>query len=184
MAEYYLISQLPSLDGLGEDAPLPITEERFWELCGRLLKPKARAALDALTLLPPQKAEEAETGFVGLWNENERALRLALAKVRAEKMKKPFDIGGRVLPVAHIRAAEEATAMDNPLEAERYLNRYRLAMLEAQRPTDSFSEDYVLYYGLKLKLLQRNRQFDAAVGEKAYKNIYHSVLSENGEVVS
>ena len=134
--------------------------------------------------MPPQKAEEAETGFVGLWNENERALRLALAKVRAEKMKKPFDIGGRVLPVAHISAAEEAAAMDNPLEAERRLNRYRLEMLEAQRPTDSFSEDYVLYYGLKLKLLQRNRQFDAAVGEKAYKNIYHSVLSENGEVVS
>ena len=30
MAAYYLVAQLPSLDGLGERAPLPITEERFF----------------------------------------------------------------------------------------------------------------------------------------------------------
>ena len=29
MAEYYLVSQLPSLDGLGDNMPLPITEERL-----------------------------------------------------------------------------------------------------------------------------------------------------------
>ena len=29
MAEYYLISQLPSLDGISEATPVPITEERF-----------------------------------------------------------------------------------------------------------------------------------------------------------
>ena len=37
MAEYYLMSQLPSLDGVGENTPLPITEERFSELCHRFL---------------------------------------------------------------------------------------------------------------------------------------------------
>ena len=37
MAEYYLISQLPSLDGLGDNMPVPITEERFTELCRRFL---------------------------------------------------------------------------------------------------------------------------------------------------
>ncbi len=29
MAEYYLISQLPSLDGISENTPIPITEEQF-----------------------------------------------------------------------------------------------------------------------------------------------------------
>ena len=42
MAEYYLISQLPSLDGISEATPVPITEERFLELCSRYLSPKAR----------------------------------------------------------------------------------------------------------------------------------------------
>ena len=40
MAEYYLISQLPSLDGISENTPLPITEERFTELCNRFLGEK------------------------------------------------------------------------------------------------------------------------------------------------
>ena len=40
MAEYYLISQLPSLDAIGDHSPLPITEERFHELCNRFLKKK------------------------------------------------------------------------------------------------------------------------------------------------
>ena len=74
-------------------------------------------------------------------------------------------------------AASAATEIENPMEAEKYLNSYRLEILEALRPMDSFSEDYVLYYGLKLKLLLRIRQFDAKLGETAYKNIYSSILN-------
>ena len=37
MAEYYLVSQLPSLDGINENTPLPITTERFEELCRRFI---------------------------------------------------------------------------------------------------------------------------------------------------
>ena len=35
MAEYYLISQLPSLDGISDGMPLPIGEERFLEFYDR-----------------------------------------------------------------------------------------------------------------------------------------------------
>ena len=40
MAEYYFISQLPSLDGVSENAPLPITEEAFFKSLRQLLKEK------------------------------------------------------------------------------------------------------------------------------------------------
>ena len=50
MAEYYLISQLPSLDGLGDNAPLPITDERFTELCERFLGKKALRDMKNITL--------------------------------------------------------------------------------------------------------------------------------------
>ncbi|MCH5317995.1 MAG: DUF2764 family protein [Eubacterium sp.] len=177
MAEYYLISQLPSLDGIGENMPLPITEERFLELCNSFLGKKAQNEMKNLTLLPPKSQEHSGSALLKAWNESERNLRLSLGKVRAEKMKKNFDAGNRILPMEYIKVASAAIEMDNPMEAEKFLNRYRLELLEALRPMNSFSEDFVFYYGLKLKLLLRIRQFDTDAGEAAYKNIYNSVLN-------
>ena len=48
MAEYYFMSQLPSLDGISDQLPLPITEERFLELCHRFLGKKAQREIAAL----------------------------------------------------------------------------------------------------------------------------------------
>ena len=177
MAEYYLISQLPSLDGISETSPIPITEERFDELCDSFLGKKARNALKNLTLSPSRSSEDSGSGLLDAWLESERYLRLALGKARAEKMKKPFDAGEDILPVEHVKVASAAMEIENPMEAEKYLNRYRLELLEALRPMDSFSEDYIFYYGLRLKLLLRIRQFDTNAGEIAYKNIYNSIIS-------
>lgn len=177
MAEYYLISQLPSLDGISENAPLPITEERFTELCNRFLGKKSQEAMKKLTLAPPKSRDSSGSVLIDAWNESERTLRFALGKVRAEKMKKPFNTENRIFPVEYIKAASAATEIENPMEAEKYLNGYRLEILETLRPMDNFSEDYVLYYGLKLKLLLRIRQFDTKLGETAYKNIYSSILN-------
>ena len=181
MAEYYLISQLPSLDGISENAPLPITEERFTELCNRFLGKKSRENMKKLTLSPAKNIESSGSVLIDAWNESERNLRFALGKVRAEKMKKTFDTENRIFPVEYVKAASAATEIENPMEAEKYLSSYRLEILETLRPMDSFSEDYVFYYGLKLKLLLRIRQFDTKLGEKAYKKIYNSIL--NGDRV-
>lgn len=177
MAEYYLISQLPSLDGIGENTPIPITEERFSELCNRHLGKKAQNEMKNLTLSPPKNYEYSGSALLRAWNESERNLRLALGKTRAERMKKAFDTENQALPSEYIKAANTAIEMDNPMDAEKFLNRYRLELLEALRPMDNFSEDFVFYYGLKLKLLLRIRQFDTQAGEAAYKNIYNSILN-------
>ncbi len=177
MAEYYLISQLPSLDGISENTPLPITEERFSELCSRFLSKKAKDSFEKLTLAPSRVSEDSGNSLIDAWNESERNLRFALGKVRAEKLKKPFDTENKILPVEYVKAASIATESENPMEAEKYLNRFRLELLEMLRPMDSFSEEYVFYYGLKLKLILRIRQFDKEAGEAAYKNIYNSILN-------
>ncbi len=177
MAEYYLISQLPSLDGISENTPLPITEERFTELCERFLGKRLLEAVKKLTLSPSKNTESSGSALIDAWNESERNLRFALGKVRAEKMKKAFDTQNRVFPAEYIKSASIAIEIENPMEAEKYLNSYRLEILETLRPMDSFSEDYIFYYGLKLKLLLRIRQFDTKLGEKAYKNIYNSILN-------
>lgn len=175
MAEYYLVSQLPSLDGIGENMPIPITEERFLELCGRFLGKKAQGEMQRLTLSPPKSYEKSGSALLESWNEGERNLRLALAKVRADKMKKPFD-SENLLPAELTKVANTAAEMENPLEAEKFLNLYRLEFLESMRPMDTFSEDFVYYYGLKLKLLLRMRQFDTESGKTVYRNIYNSIL--------
>ena len=177
MAEYYLISQLPSLDGIGENSPVPITEERFMELCEGSLKKKALSELKNIKLIPTIDAEKSHSSLVENWNNGERNLRFALAKIRAERMNKSFDLGNQYLPAELFKVAGDVMEIKNPLDAEKFLLQYRLRFLETIRPMDNFSEDFIFYYGLKLKLILRIRQFDTQVGEATYKNIYNSILN-------
>ena len=177
MAEYFLMSQLPSLDGIGEATAIPITEDRFLELCDRYLSPKACEEIKKLSLVPSPEADLSISPLIQRWNEGERDLRLALGKLRAEKMEKSFPQGNKSFPVDLLRAASTAADMESPLEAERFLAQYRMNFLESLRPTDSFCEDFVYYYGLKLKLMLRMRKFDTQLGEAAYRNIYNSILN-------
>ena len=178
MGEYYLISQLPSLDGWGESNPIPITEGRFLELCAQSLGKKVLSELEKLSLLPARVAEKSSSSLVQAWNEGERNLRLALGKIRADKMGKAFPCENNSLPQQLLQAARTAAELESPLEAERFLLRHRLDFLESLRPMDGFSEDFLFYYLLKLKLIWRIKQFDAERGEAAYKSIYRSIMSE------
>ncbi len=180
MAEYYLISQLPSLDGISEHMPLPMTEERLWELCGRFLGKRALGELEHLTLVPSVTPEQSSSALVTAWNDGERRLRLALAKVRADRMNKSFDVETEAASPEIAQVATAAVEADNPLEAEILLLNYRLSFLEDLRPMDGFSEDYIFYYALKLKLISRIRQFDTALGKATYQNIYNSILNGDG----
>lgn len=177
MAEFYFMSQLPSLDGLSENVELPITEEYFLELCQRFLGEKAQREISSLTLVPPKNHQESTSELLNAWYKGERDLRYALARVRADKMKKTFDSESKLLPVELMKVARTAADSDSPLEAEKLLNRYRMDLLESLRPMDAFSQEAVYYYGLKLKLILRMRQFNADKGEAAYKNIYNSIIN-------
>ncbi len=177
MAEYYLISQLPSLDGISEGSPIPITEERFEELCEEFLGKKALNEFHKLTLSPSKTPEKSNSSLIETWNNSERDLRLALGKARAAKLNKSFDMENTILPAELIKIANTATEFESPLEAENFLANYRLNFLESLRPMDNFSEDFIFYYGLKLKLILRKRLFNKELGEAAYKNIYNSILN-------
>ena len=184
MAEYYLISQLPSLDGISENTPLPITSERFSELCQRFLGKKAQNELEKLTLIPKRNPEKTSSALVEKWNEGERNLRIVLAKLRADKMNKHFDGENQSYPAGLLQAARTAVEIESPMDAEKFLNKYRLDFLESLRPMDSFSEEFVFYYALTLKLIERLRKFDSESGETAYRNIYDSIINgERSEVI-
>ncbi len=176
MNQYYLIAQLPSLDAVNETTPLPITEERFYNICEGNLGEKMLDALKGLMLVPPRQNQPSGYPFVDEWNRWERNLRFALASVRAGKMKKSQGTDSEPVSADMLQIARGAVESDDPLEAENYLNRFRLEFLETLRPLDGFSEDMLFYYALKLKLISRIKQFDENLGRIAYRNIYDSII--------
>lgn len=176
MSLYYLMSQLPSLDGLSDTAPLPITQERFDRLCEEHLGKRPLQALQSATLVPDREGGSQENRLLDAWNQGERQLRLTLGAYRAEKLKKPFDAPAQTVPQQLRQAARTAVQMEDPMEAERFLDRYRMDFLESLRPADPFCPDAVVYYGLKLRLLDRLRRFDREAGRQAYRGIYSSIL--------
>lgn len=179
MADYYLIAQLPSLDGIGDNAPMPINEEGFIALCRRFLKENLVAEIEKITLLPQLDVEKLSSPLINSWNERERDFRIALAKVRADKMNKQFNAGSKEISSDLVKVASEALEIENPLEAEKFLLKFRLNFLETLRPINNFTNDYLFYYALKLKLIMRIRTFDCALGKDEYTKIYNAILSGN-----
>ncbi len=178
MSRYYFMGQLPSLDGIGNSMPLPIAEAEFLSLCAQYLRKKEVDQLRKLTWIPPKKTTKTASPLLRAWNNGERALRLALARVRAERMQKPLAEETEEIPKQLQQTAHTIANLRDPMQAEQELNRYRLTYLESLRPLDPFAEDYIFYYALRLKLLLRIRQFDTERGEAAYRSIYNSILQE------
>ena len=176
MSLEYLISQLPSLDGAVDGAPLPITWEEFDALCSEFLGKRAQDLLEKVTLAPNKDEERLKSPLIDAWNKGERSLRLALAKVRAEKLKKQTDVENLDIGAETAKFVEIVIAQENPLKAEKALDDYRLSFLETIRPIDSFSEEFIFYYALRFKLLSRRRSFDDGKGEVAYQNFYQSII--------
>ena len=137
-----------------------------------------------MSLVPSRTYEPSGSALIEAWNRGEQNLRLALGKVRADKLNKQFDSENRIFTADLMQTVRAAVEMDSPMEAEKLLNRYRMDYLESIKPMDFFSEEFVFYYCLKLKLILRMRQFDAENGRTAYKNIYNSIMSgERVEVI-
>ncbi len=181
MNQYYLISQLPGLDGLDGRAPLPIHVDQFMDVCSRFLGEKSMKVQRQLTLVPNRVVQASGSQLLDSWNQEERQLRLALGNARAAKMKKAFDSGDAQLPVHAVQTAKTAVEMTDPLAAEMYLNQYRIERLNSLRPMDAFCEDSVYFYGLKLMLLERIQKFDTEKGIAAYQNIYDSILNRDNQ---
>ena len=150
----------------------------FRDLCARFMNPHDTELAQNLSLTPPLETESTGSSFLDQWYEKERNLRLALAQVRALKMKKdtkdlPATSDGEVIQVART-----ATGMDSPLSAEQFLNQYRMSVLDKISPLDQFCTDAVFSYGLKLLLAERMKKFTRDEGLASYHKIYDEILGE------
>ncbi len=181
---YYLIAQLPYLI-YGQDAP--ISSGRFKDLCREQLGKKDLKLLELCSLDPAagqagyaRPADPVSSKFINSWKGWERALRLHLAKFRAQNLKRdnaaPVDPPQDPLDTSS--AAKTAMTMDSPLEAELYLDKARWNAIDALEGLEHFGLNTVFAYLLKLYLIERHSLFNAEGGFGEYKLLYNSIINQ------
>lgn len=177
---YYLMAQLP---GILPNAPLSITYDTFRETASRFLSSRDKRILDGLSLEPPRESGKTGSPVVDGFFERERAMRLSLERLRAPRLKRDVPASADAEGLIHnaaeaVQIARTAAGFENPLEAERYLDRVRLEYVELLRGIHSFDSDAVFAYGLMLLLHERSDRFTAESGRASYTTIYNKILGE------
>ena len=148
------------------------------------------AVLDFCTLDPGFSAPPTHSAFINRWREWERTLRLNLAKNRAQKLKltvgsaltegsaRSEDTDAPEHPADAVTAAKNALALESPLDAEILLDKARWNAIEDFQGINTFSEDAIYAYLLKLLLMERRTAFKNEEGFTEYKALYAAILGE------
>jgi hypothetical protein len=158
-----------------------ITSAYFLDLCKEHLEQKdfERLASCSLNPFPVIEPLENTSAFLDSWRNWEQAIRLHLAKFRAQNLKRDFssieEPSSDFLDAASI--AKTAVTMDSPLEAEMYLDKARWDYIDSLEGLDHFSDNVLYAYLLKLYLIERNAQFKEDEGFAEYKRLYASIIN-------
>jgi hypothetical protein len=170
-----------------------MSSRAFRELCRGSLSPADGALLEFCVLDPSPAASYAEaplktpSEFLNRWRNWERALRLNLARYRAQRLRREGG-GGNDLstadppdyPADAAAAAKTAAAMDSPLEAEIFLDKARWDAIELFQGIQYFSVNTIYAYLLKLLLGERRGLFRVEEGFAEYKGLYASIMEQSG----
>jgi len=184
---YYLVSQLPSLS-YGVSAAIEIKD--FVELCRTFLSAQDFALLQYCHLDPEGThplslgqgfqlmPESLGSSLLDNWRVWERALRLHLARLRLQHVKRenPALADAPADPMDAAMVAKNAVSIESPLEAELFLDRARWSAIESLQGFDYFGRDTVYAYYLKLQLLERKQKFKVDEGFEAYQGLYASIM--------
>lgn len=178
---YYLMAQLPSID-FGSVPPFKY--EEFKELASRFVSKKDAEILATLSLEPSRREEKIASSFLQKWYDFERTLRLALRELRANGLKwDDVDISyeehAKVVSSLHASSiASQAFTMEDPLQAELFLDKKRFEFLNNIKSSDYFSSDSLFAYAIMLLIIIRESNFSKEVGEEEYKRLYSEILQQ------
>ena len=155
-----------------------MSSANFRELARDKMSSAEAAVLDYCTLDPGFSAPPTHSAFINRWREWERALRLNLGKTRAQKLKRSETADAPEHPADAVTAAKNALSLDSPLEAEILLDKARWDAIEEFQGINTFSEDAMYAYLLKLLLMERRAAFKNEEGFTEYKALYAAILGE------
>lgn len=152
MAYYYLVASLPPLE-LGKG--VPFTPESFYESCYGVV---SEDDYEDMRRVLDDKLSETVHPFLRDWYDRETQLRNALARERASKRKTdaaPFLRAHGGWEAQAEKAATQAMSMENPLERERHLDRFRWDTLDEMALDPPFGAGVVFAFLLKLQIAVR-----------------------------
>jgi hypothetical protein len=170
LSYYYFAATLPSLR-FGE--PPPMTVRALLDRTEEYLPAHDHDVLAAAATGDPAALAEPD---VQRWTEWDTDLRRILAAARAARLGRDAsayaDTG---MLDTHTRAAVlECIKLDDPLKAEQALDRLRWQFLDELAATHVFDFTAALSYLLKLTLLERWHQLDAAHGAAVLDRSVHA----------
>ena len=179
MSQYYfLVSSLPYLLPRND---APIDYDGFMETCRVHLSEREQTILEAC-ILGSGGENLGHHPLLDRWIGWESALKNELVLLRAHNLKiEPEkwlrDVNG---PAGLFDLAREAVHLENPLEAENFLNEARWNFADELGVGHFFDFDALLVYSLKLQILERQRFFTREKGTAEYRKAYDSVVAQIG----
>jgi hypothetical protein len=176
---YFLIAQLPYLR---YEQPSTINVADFKELCRQYVAKPHRALLEQCVCGVPEDGatqKPAASAFINNWRKRELDLALRIARLRAAKLKRKDaqtadETEGWDPELQNF--AKAAVAIENPLEAELFLDKGRWDYIEKLNQNTYFGVNAVYAYMLKLLLIERRTAFRAEDGFAEYKTLYASIM--------
>jgi len=168
---YYLVASLPYLQ---LEQPMPLSGEKFLELCADWVTEEKIEYMRELSLVPPLNDEPKKpqmSDSVSLWHRWESAFRGKIGRYRAARLGREPEAAG--LPEnsnfsEFERFIPEAFAIANPLERTRFLDTLRWRRLDDLEFGHSFDFDILCIYRLRQLLLEKIAERNK---DKGYRNL-------------
>ena len=168
---YYLVATLPLLEfGMR----MPISYEDFLSSCREQLSSKDFEIIKRTNIAPTEEAKDP-CFTLRQWKGFDITLRNELSRYRASKKSKDtaaYIRGEDYLDPILATEAHWAINEKSPLEAERFLDRFRWERIEELEREHYFDIDYLIAYALKLQILRRwQRIVDSEGGRRVLQDL-------------
>ncbi|MCK5083090.1 MAG: DUF2764 family protein [Candidatus Omnitrophica bacterium] len=166
---YYFAASLPMISLKGK---LPMAVEAFLEAARRLLADGDRELVEQL--LTGDEPVETDNAAALAWIAFDRNFRNEIAWFRAQRAHKnpQKSVHGVKEDEPWLReAVHEASRMPDLLEAERLLDRTAWQFLDDLAGGHYYDLEFLICYGLKLKILEKHHQYKSSKGNEVFDGI-------------
>ncbi len=161
---YYFVA---SLSMITFDSKQFISVENFLQEGKRLLSSKDFFLLRDI-LSDEEKKIQTGSKVYKAWKEFNRKFRNEMVWFRAEEAgKDPLEYirGERQIDLYFVDIIQQAAKKNNLREAEEMLDRVRWQYLEELSQWEYYNLEFIICYGLKLKILERHQEFASSKGQ-------------------
>ena len=174
---YYFFAATLTAITYGDEPPM--SSEKFRELCCEFLSSKDAEYLKYCCYDPHlalATTEPTGSDFIDTFLYQQRCFLTKLASLRAKKLNRDLEID---VSEDDAITAKTAFEINNPLEAELYINKERWQALDDLVNINYYDVRSIYCYLLKLQLLEKKRIFDTAIGSAEYQKLLGKLKIKN-----